>query len=59
MLRYDIHEKNGSMYNTPPTYGIYLCGKVFKWLINQGGLKAIHKINVEKANLLYDYLDKK
>lgn len=58
MLRYDIHEKNGSMYNTPPTYGIYLCGKVFKWLINQGGLKAIHKINVEKANLLYDYLDK-
>ncbi|TNF09716.1 MAG: 3-phosphoserine/phosphohydroxythreonine transaminase [Bacillota bacterium] len=57
MLRYDIHAENGSMYNTPPTYGIYLCGKVFKWLLNMGGLEAIHKKNVEKANLLYDYLD--
>jgi phosphoserine aminotransferase len=57
MMRYDIHAENGSMYNTPPTYGIYLCGKVFKWLLNMGGLEAIHKKNVEKANLLYDYLD--
>ncbi|MDO9629720.1 MAG: 3-phosphoserine/phosphohydroxythreonine transaminase [Acholeplasmataceae bacterium] len=57
MLRYDIHAENQSMYNTPPTYGIYLCGKVFKWLLNLGGLEAIHKINVIKANLLYDYLD--
>jgi len=57
MLRYDIHAENQSMYNTPPTYGIYLCGKVFKWLLNLGGLEAIHKINIEKANLIYDYLD--
>ncbi len=57
MLRYEIHAENQSMYNTPPTYGIYLCGKVFKWLLNLGGLEAIHKINIEKANLIYDYLD--
>ncbi|PKK96750.1 MAG: 3-phosphoserine/phosphohydroxythreonine aminotransferase [Tenericutes bacterium HGW-Tenericutes-3] len=57
MLRYDIQAKNSSMYNTPPTYGIYLCGKVFKWLINLGGLEAIQKINIKKAGLLYDYLD--
>ena len=57
MLRYDIHAENQSMYNTPPTYGIYLCGKVFKWLLNLGGLDAIHKINIHKANLIYDYLD--
>ena len=57
MLRYDIHAKNGSMYNTPPTYGIYLCGLVFKWLLNMGGLPKIHERNVYKANLIYDYLD--
>lgn len=57
MLRYDIHAENGSMYNTPPTYGIYLCGKVFKWLLNMGGLEAIEKRNIEKANILYNYLD--
>lgn len=57
MLRYDIHAENQSMYNTPPTYGIYLCGKVFKWLLNLGGLEAIQKINIDKANILYDYLD--
>lgn len=57
MLRYDIHAENGSMYNTPPTYGIYLCGKVFKWLLNMGGLEAIQKRNIEKANMIYDYLD--
>ena len=57
MLRYDIHAENGSMYNTPPTYGIYLCGKVFKWLKNIGGLEAMDKLNKEKAGLLYDYLD--
>ena len=45
------------MYNTPPTYGIYLCGKVFKWLLNMGGLEAIQKRNIEKANMIYDYLD--
>jgi phosphoserine aminotransferase len=57
MLRYDIHAENGSMYNTPPTYGIYLCGKVFKWLLNMGGLEVMHQKNIYKANLLYDYLD--
>ena len=57
MLRYDIHAENGSMYNTPPTYGIYLCGKVFKWLKKKGGLDQMYKINLEKANILYDYLD--
>lgn len=57
MLKYDIHSENQSMYNTPPTYGIYMCGKVFKWLLRNGGLKAIHKINIEKAGLIYDYLD--
>jgi len=57
MLKYKIHADNASMYNTPPTYGIYLCGKVFKWLISLGGLEAIQKINIAKANLLYDYID--
>lgn len=57
MLKYKIHADNGSMYNTPPTYGIYLCGKVFKWLLNLGGLEAIKERNVKKANILYDYID--
>lgn len=57
MLRYDIQAENGSMYNTPPTYGIYLCGKVFKWLKNMGGLEVMDKLNKDKAGLLYDYLD--
>ncbi len=57
MLRYDIQAENKSMYNTPPTYGIYLCGKVFKWLINLGGLEVIQKMNIDKANVLYNYLD--
>lgn len=57
MMRYDIQAENQSMYNTPPTYGIYLCGKVFKWLLNMGGLEVIHRINCEKADLLYHYLD--
>ncbi len=46
-----------SMLNTPPTYGIYIAGLVFEWLIEQGGLKAIEARNIEKAALLYDYLD--
>ncbi len=46
-----------SMLNTPPTYGIYIAGLVFEWLIGQGGLKAIEARNIEKAALLYDYLD--
>ena len=56
-LDYRLHAENGSMYNTPPTYGIYLCGLVFKWLLKEGGLEARKKANEEKAKILYDYLD--
>jgi len=48
---------NDSMYNTPPTYGIYIAGLVFRWLLDQGGLPAIEAANRRKADLLYDYLD--
>lgn len=48
---------NRSMYNTPPTYGIYIAGLVFQWLKRQGGVAAIERRNIEKAKLLYDYLD--
>jgi phosphoserine aminotransferase len=57
MLKYKTHADNGSMYNTPPAYGIYICGKVFKWLKNMGGLSAIDAYNQEKAAILYDFLD--
>ncbi len=57
MLRYKTHADHGSLYNTPPAYGIYICGKVFKWLKNQGGLSAMQGYNREKAAILYDYLD--
>ena len=57
MLRYKIHADNGSLYNTPPAYGIYICGKVFKWLKSIGGLPEIQRRNVEKAKILYDFLD--
>lgn len=57
MLRYKTHADNGSMYNTPPTYGIYICGKVFKWLLGLGGLEAMAAYNRKKAAILYDYLD--
>ena len=58
MLRYKIHADNGSMYNTPPAYGIYICGKVFKWLKAQGGLQAMKVYNEKKAAVLYDFLDR-
>ncbi len=57
MLRYKIHADNGSLYNTPPAYGIYICGKVFKWLKAQGGLDAMQIYNQKKAAILYDFLD--
>ncbi len=57
MLKYKTQADNGSMYNTPPAYGIYICGKVFKWLKNMGGLEAIAAKNEAKAKLLYDFLD--
>ena len=57
MLKYKIHADNGSMYNTPPAYGIYICGKVFKWLKKMGGLEAMQALNEKKAKVLYDFLD--
>ena len=57
MLKYKIHADNASLYNTPPAYGIYICGKVFKWLKKMGGLEAMKKHNEEKAKILYDFLD--
>lgn len=56
-LKYHIHTSNGSMYNTPPTYGIYICGLVFKHLLALGGLEAVKERNMAKAKLIYDYLD--
>ena len=57
MLRYKTHADNGSMYNTPPAYGIYICGKVFKWLLRNGGLAEMKAYNEKKAAILYNYLD--
>ncbi|KAL0244494.1 hypothetical protein GEMRC1_008578 [Eukaryota sp. GEM-RC1] len=57
MLKLSIHAKNESMYNTPTTYGVYLAGLVFKWLQKKGGLEEMYKINVEKANYLYEIID--
>ena len=57
MFDYKTHAEADSMYNTPPTFAIYVAGMVFKWLAAQGGLTAMEKINREKAALLYDFLD--
>ncbi len=57
MLRYKTHADAKSLYNTPPAYGIYICGKVFKWLLNRGGLEAMKEYNEKKAKILYDFLD--
>ena len=57
MLKYKIHADNDSLYNTPPCYGIYICGKVFKWLKKMGGLEAMKEYNEKKAKVLYDFLD--
>ena len=57
MLQYKIHADAESLYNTPPAYGIYICGKVFKWLKSMGGLEAIKEYNEKKAKILYDFLD--
>lgn len=56
-MRYDTHADAGSMYNTPNCWAIYVCGKVFRYLLNNGGLEAMAKYNEEKAKVLYDYLD--
>ena len=57
MFNYKTHADNGSMFNTPPTYSIYMCMLVLEWLKSLGGISAIEKINREKAKLFYDYLD--
>ena len=57
MLDYKTHADNGSMYNTPPTYGIYVLKLVLEWIKEQGGVKVLQEINEKKAKILYDYLD--
>ena len=57
IMRYDTQVAAKSLSNTPPAYGIYICGLVFKWLKEQGGLAAMKQRNEEKAAVLYDYLD--
>ena len=57
MMTYKTHMDAGSLYNTPNTYGIYICGKVFQWLKKRGGLEAMKEYNEKKAKILYDYLD--
>lgn len=57
MLKWKIQADNDSMYNTPNTWGIYVCGKVFKWIKDMGGLEVMKQMNEKKASLLYDYLD--
>ena len=56
-MNYKTHADNGSMYNTPNTWGIYCCGKVFKYLKSIGGLEAMHRMNLDKAQVMYDFLD--
>jgi phosphoserine aminotransferase len=57
MLQYRTHAAENSLYNTPPTFGIYFMGEVFKWIQSQGGLAAMAEHNESKARLIYDYLD--
>ncbi len=57
MLDYQIHADNGSMYNTPPCYTIYMCKLVLEWIKDMGGVSVIQKMNEEKAKILYDFLD--
>lgn len=57
MLNYETHSEADSMFNTPPTFAIYIAKLVFEWLDKNGGVKAMQKINEEKAKMLYDYID--
>ncbi len=57
MMKYKTQADAGSLYNTPPCYDIYICGKIFKWVKNMGGLEEMKKFNEKKAAILYDYLD--
>jgi len=56
-LNYNTHVAKNSLYNTPPAFAVYVIGLVYKWLLNNGGIEAMEKLNKEKANLLYDYID--
>jgi phosphoserine aminotransferase len=58
MLSYKTHAENGSLYNTPPAFGIYILRLVMRWLVGQGGLRAIQTVNERKAKILYDELDR-
>src|SRR5581483_9649245 len=58
MLNYAVHVENNSLYNTPPAFAVYTTGLVMKWLLKQGGLEAIHKANVRKAEKLYAEIDR-
>ena len=57
MLNYATHSENGSMFNTPPCYAIYIAGLTFKWIKKVGGLEKMKEINEKKAKILYDFLD--
>ena len=57
MLTYKTHADAKSLYNTPPAYGIYICGKVFQWIKSLGGLEVMKERNERKAKVLYDFLD--
>ena len=57
MMNWKVQADNDSLYNTPPCYGIYVCGKVFKWIKKMGGLEAMKKHNEKKAAILYNFLD--
>lgn len=56
-LNYNTHVAKDSLYNTPPSFSIYIMGLVYKWLLDLGGLDKMHEMNLEKANILYDYID--
>lgn len=57
MMKFSNHAKKEGRFNTPNTFGVYLMGQVFKWILEQGGLNAVEQINEEKAAVLYDFLD--
>ena len=57
MFSYAVQADNQSMFNTPPTYAIYVAGLVFKWLEEQGGLSSIEQKNIKKSNMIYDQID--
>ena len=56
-MNYKVHAENDSLYNTPATYSIYIMGLVYKWLLDMGGLEVMYKRNLEKAGMLYNYID--